>query len=265
MSAEIFDTLALLAVEAQAALVAGFLVFARIGGFFAVLPAFGEQVVPARVRLVAAFSMTLIVAPAVLPQIPMRPETPAEVAGFLLVESAIGLSFGVALRLLVNALQIAGTMAAQATSLAQFFGGAGVDPQPAMSQVLVMAGLAFLVMTGLPEKLAEFLVLSYILLPAGTWPDASMMAEWGVGRVSHAFTLAFVLAAPFVIGSSIYNLALGAINRAMPQLMVAFIGSPAITFGGLFILMVSAPIILMVWHEAFQNLLLDPGANGAQR
>lgn len=265
MTPDLLFVLDTLAADTRAALMQGFLVFSRVGAFFALLPAFGEQVVPARIRLIAAFGMTLIIAPAVLPDIAAQPATPGMLARFLFVETAIGLAFGAGLRLMVQGLQIAGTMAAQATSLAQFFGGAGVDPQPAMSQVLVMAGLALLVMTGLPARTAEFLILGYTLLPAGQWPDAGVMAEWGVGRVSHIFTLAFVLAAPFVIGASIYNLALGAINRAMPQLMVAFIGAPALTLGGLLLFMLAAPLMLSVWHDAFLSLLADPAArNGAR-
>lgn len=265
MTPDLLATLDLLAAEARAAVMQGFLVFARVGAFFALLPAFGEQVVPARIRLAAAFAMTVIIAPAILPDIAARPDTPGAVAQFLFVEAAIGLALGAGLRLMVQGLQIAGTMAAQATSLAQFFGGAGVDPQPAMSQVLVMAGLALLVMAGLPARAAEFLILGYTLRPAGHWPDAGVMAEWGVGRVSHVFALAFVLAAPFVIGSSIYNLALGAINRAMPQLMVAFIGAPALTLGGLLLFMLAVPLMISVWHDAFLTLLANPATgNGAR-
>jgi flagellar biosynthesis protein FliR len=253
-----FDALAALAEEARAAFFAGFLVFARIGAIIALLPAFGEQVVPRRIRLMLALALTAVVAPAALPLIDVRPQTMGEVAFYIGSEAAVGLALGAGMRLLVMVLQIAGTMAAQSTSLAQFFGGAGVDPQPAISQVLVMAGLALLVMAGLPERAAQFLILSYQLLPAGQWPDAAVLAEWGVGRVAHAFALAFVLAAPFVIGSAIYNLALGAINRAMPQLMVAFIGAPALTWGGLVLLMLAAPVMITVWFGAFQTYLNDP-------
>lgn len=232
----------------QAALAQGLAVFARIGAAFAVLPAFGEQVVPARIRAIGAMAMTVIVAPAV--------ETPGLPAGvvalglFLASETLIGLTLGVAIRLMVMALQIAGTIAAQSTSLAQFFGGAGADPQPAMSQVLMLGGLALLVIFGLPERAAEYLVLSYSLLPPGLWADPGALAEWGTARVARAFALGFTLAAPFVIGSALYYLALGAINRAMPTLMVAFIGSPAITLGGLALLALAAPVMLNIWLDA---------------
>ena len=73
-----------------------------------------------------------------------------------------------------------------------------------------------------------------------------------------AFALAFTLAAPFVITSLVYNLALGVINRAMPQLMVAFVGAPVITFGAVFLLFLSAPLILSVWNAEFLAFLANP-------
>ena len=74
----------------------------------------------------------------------------------------------------------------------------------------------------------------------------------------HPGPLGFSLAAPFVIAAFAYNLALGAINKAMPQLMVAFIGAPAITAGGLLILMLAAPVILTYWNGRLDATLLDP-------
>ena len=41
-------------------------------------------------------------------------------------------------------------------------------------------------------------------------------------------------------------------NRAMPQLMVAFVGAPAISFGGLALLLIVAPFLLDVWRNAFE-------------
>ena len=59
----------------------------------------------------------------------------------------------------------------------------------------------------------------------------------GCGRVR----LAFTLAAPFVLVSVLYNLTLGVINRAMPQLMVVFVGAPVITGLGLAVLFADGP------------------------
>jgi flagellar biosynthetic protein FliR len=107
-------------------------------------------------------------------------------------------------------------------------------------------------------RAATFLIASYDLLPFATVPDARQMSQWGLRQISQGFSLAFLLAAPFVIASVIYNLTLGVINRAMPQLMVAFVGAPVITFGGLFLLFISARAILTVWVDALNLFLQNP-------
>lgn len=258
MTPDLLLALSALIEQAQAWFAAAGLVFARIGAFFTLLPVFGERVVPARVRLVAAIAMTIIVAPAVGDWVPSVPTSPISAALFLGAETLVGVTLAMGLRLMVMVLQMAGTKAAQATSLSQAFGGAGVDPQPAFSQVLVMAGLAMIVVMGFPERLAELLVLSYDLFPSGAWPNPAALAEWGTSRIAYAFALAFILASPFVIGSALYNLALGAINRAMPQLMVAFVGAPALTLGGLVLMLIASPLMVGVWYSAFSTMLADP-------
>lgn len=258
MTPDMIDAMTALAQQVQLLALQAGGVFARLGAAFALIPVFGERVIPARIRLAAALAMTAIVAPAV-PEVP-PPAEPVALALFLLAETLVGVILGMALRLMVMALQIAGTIAAQATSLAQAFGGAGVDPQPAIAQILVMGGLALAVLSGFAERLAQFFVLSYDLFPPGAWPSPADVARWGTGRVARTFGLAFSLAAPFVIAASLYNLALGAINRAMPQLMVAFIGAPALTFGGLALLLMAAPLMLGVWLPGLHGILADPAA-----
>lgn len=235
----------------------GMVVFLRVGAAMAVLPAFGERSVPARVRLFLAFAFTVIVAPVVAPEVSVATLLPN--LGLLYIsEPVIGLGFGIAIRLLIMALQVAGSIAAQSTSLAQLMGGANADPQPAIGHVLLVAGLALAVMLGLHVKLAEGLILTYRVFPVGQLPEAQALSDWGIAQVAGAFSLAFALAAPFVIVSLLYNVALGVINRAMPQLMVAFVGAPAITAGGLILLLLTAPLLLPVWQAALEVTLANP-------
>lgn len=233
----------------------GFYVFLRVGAMMALLPAFGEVAVPQRVKLVLALSFTAIVAPAVATEV-------APYRGLLVMpmatETAAGLILGIGLRLLVWALQIAGAIVAQATSLSQLFATSQIEPQVAMSHIFVVTGLALAVATGLHVKVAELLILSYDILPAGRLPRATDLAEWGLDRMAHAFSLGFVLAAPFTIAGLLYNLALGVINRAMPQLMVSFVGAPALTLGGLVLMAVAGPTALAVWLAALDGVLRSP-------
>jgi len=239
----------------ESAIWAAFLVFLRVGAAMALMPAFGEQAVPQRIRLVLTLAFTAVVAPVVAADLP--PSNGIFILP-LATEVIAGLALGIGLRLFVHALQIAGTMAAQATSLSQMFGGAGADPQPAMSHLFVMAGLAIAMTAGLHVRIAELLILSYDVLPAGHLIPGAELATWGLAQTTHAFALAFSLAAPFIATSLIYNAALGVINRAMPQLMVIFVGAPALTFGGLLLLTLATPLLLAVWMQALSDFFDAP-------
>lgn len=243
---------------AQQALLAGFVTFLRVGAAMALLPGFGEAQVPQRVKLALALGFTLVVAPAVTAQTLPLAQRGAILDPFLATEVIVGLALGLVLRLIVLVLQMAGQVAAQATSLSQLFGGTGAEPQPAISHLMVAGGLALAVMGGLHLRLAEALILSYQVLPAGGLPAGADLAGWGSRQIAQAFALAVTLAMPFVIGALIYNLALGVINRAMPQLMVAFVGAPALTLGGLLLLLLAAPAMLELWRNWAFALLANP-------
>lgn len=245
-----------LIVAGQDALATGFAVFLRIGAAIAVLPAFGEQTVSARIRIGIALALTVLVAPLV--DASPKTEDLPELLAFLGAETVTGLTFGLVLRLLVLALQIAGTIAAQSTSLAQLFGGAAAEPLPAIGHLLLVGGLALVAISDLHLHLVSTLLATYQVFPPGALLDPGALARHGIGHVARAFALAFSLASPFVIGALVYNLALGAINRAMPQLMVAFVGAPAITGAGLALLALVAPIALSVWSTVFRETLANP-------
>ncbi len=236
----------------------GFVIFLRVAAVAAMLPGFGEQSVPVRIKLVVALAFTLIVAPAI-PSVAQDYDLNTLIL-LTATEAIVGLLLGLGIRILVLALQVAGAIAAQSTSLAQILGGAAVDPLPAMGYILVVAAIALAVMTGLHVKAAELLILSYEIMPLGVFLSGSDVADWGIQHVSRAFALAVSLAAPFVILSVLYNLALGVINKAMPQLMVAFVGAPVITAGGLLVLFLSAPLLLSVWMATLDGFLVNPVA-----
>ena len=236
----------------------GFLVFLRVAATVSLLPAFGEQSIPMKVKLVIALAFTVIVGPAIglLP-----PDfTLDKVALFALTETVSGVLIGLGIRLFILALQTAGAIAAQSTSLSQILGGAALEPLPAMGYILTISALALAAMSGLHIKAAELMILSYEVLPFGLFVGGGDVATWGTAQISRAFALAFVLSAPFVLMSVVYNLTLGVINKAMPQLMVAFVGAPVITLGGLLILFLAAPTMLTVWLGALDSFMSNPFA-----
>lgn len=250
------DLLAQVLEISQLWLATGVAVFLRIGACFMVLPGFGEQMIPTRVRLGAALAFTAFITPVVQPEIAATAVLPPVTAFFS--ETMAGLIIGMALRFLVHALQVAGTIAAQSTSLSQIMGGATPDPLPAMGAILMLGGVTLAVLSGLHIHLVQTFINSYEILPFGDLPGPRDLAGWSVNQVSASFSLAVSLAAPFLVASLLYNVALGVINKAMPQLMVAFVGAPAITWGGLVLLLLTTPFILPIWLHAFESALAFP-------
>ncbi|WP_230374141.1 flagellar biosynthetic protein FliR [Pontivivens ytuae] len=254
---ELIAALAEAAPLAESAILTFMLVFARVSATAALLPGFGSQMIPARIKLGVGLSFAAIVAPLV--DVGTLPRDLASLATAIGIEIVAGLVLGLSIRLLVMALQFAGAIAAQATSIAQIMGpGAMPDPLPALGALLTLAGITLALTLGLHLRAAEAMVLSYDLIPPGRLPAAADVATWGTARVAETFALGLTLAAPFVLAALAYNIALGAINRAMPQLMVAFVGAPAITGGALLLLLVGGPLIITTWADAMAQLLADP-------
>jgi flagellar biosynthetic protein FliR len=91
------------------------------------------------------------------------------------------------------------------------------------------------------------LMRSYEVFPLGDMPVTGAVAQWATERTMGAFALAVSLAIPFLLIGFLYNLALGLINQAMPQMMVTFIGVPANVLAGLVILGIGIVALLTAW------------------
>lgn len=250
------DAMLTLAGLAQEQLLVFLVVFARIGSVAMFLPPIGEASLPNRIKLALGLVMAVIVMPSVAVRITDGPLPP--LPALLAAETLTGLAIGILLRLAVVALQVCGTIIGQATSLSQMMGAAGLDPLPAVGHILALGGLALAMMSQMHVHLAEALIRSYGQIPLGAVLNAGTALAIVVERVQALFGLALSLAAPFLIVGLLYNLALGVINRAMPQLMVVLIGAPAITGATLALLAVVSPILLQVWLTAFNRTVSAP-------
>lgn len=251
--------LAAIFLGSEEAVLVAMAVFARVGAAVFMVPGLAERAVPVRVRLIAALGITTILSPLIAPLVDQAPATPVALAVLLMSEASIGLIIGFAFRLLIFALQTAGMIIAQHISIAQMFGaGIAPEPEPTISTLLSMGGVVLMMMAGLHVQLVTVLVGLYEVFPFGTFPLGPDVSEWAVSRVSETFALGVTLAAPFVAIGFTYNLALGALNRAMPQLLVALVGAPFLIWMGLVVLYHVIPGMFSRWDEALINVFLNP-------
>lgn len=233
-----------------------FLVFVRIGAMVFFLPGFGENYVPVRLKLVLAFGLAALVFPIVGPQIAVDPTSQNDVFRLVATEAISGVFWGAVIRLIIHVLQIAGAIISQATSLAQIFGGTvNMDAQPAMGHILVVSGLGLISLLGLHETYLVYILNTYAVTPAGIILGGADVADYSSRHIGKAFALAFQLAAAALTATLLYNIILGVINRAMPQLLVSFVGAPAITAGGLLLLYLMAPTMLDIWLAFVSDII----------
>lgn len=232
--------------------------FARLSLFFMLVPVFGENSVPARVRLSFAVVATFLLYPIMGEQL----ANARQIGVFTLLakEAVTGFVMGFSLRLFVHALQFLGMIVSQTLSLSQPLGnGISTEPNTTISTLLMMTGVTLLVTADMHIVLFGVLANSFQDMPLGLAVDSGGSAEWLTGIAVSLFRLCLSLALPFLILNFAYNLILGFLNRAMPQLLVSFVGLPGITMAGLFLLMFCAAAMLNGWLDAFGEFVMELG------
>jgi flagellar biosynthetic protein FliR len=226
--------------------------FVRIGSCFMIAPVFGASTVPARVRVVLAGSITLLVAP-LLPAPP--PVAAFSGAGALVTvqQVLIGVALGFCLHILFDAVNLGGQMLANSMGLSMAM---NVDPlhgadasTPAVGQLYtLLVTLTFLALNG-HLALIEALVQSFNTLPVGTTGLGAgglhTVAGWG----SQLFSGAVAIALPGVTALLIVNLAFGVMSRAAPAFNLFAIGLPVSLVFGLLILTVGLPSVQATFME----------------
>lgn len=232
------------------------LAFARVGTLVMLLPGIGEQLLSPRVRLAFAVLLTIVVFPAVRPLVESG-LSPDATLSLLLGEILVGLVIGLSVRMIVGALQTAGTIVAQQMGLGFAM---SVDPtmggqQAAVGNLITLLAIVLIFATDLHHLAIAAIRASYDMLPPGGLPEAGDVARLGIAAAARGFSLAVQISAPFIVFGILFNLGLGVLSRLMPQLPVFFIALPATILGGALVLLVVVTLMMSVFLEDLRAFL----------
>lgn len=224
------------------------LVFARVGTLVMLMPGIGERFIFSRARLSLAFFIALMILPMARPSLQI-PETLPALVTLLIGELLIGLVIGVCARLVMAALQTAGTIVAQSMGLgfAMTVDPTGGNQNPSIGNFLTMLGITLILTSDLHHIAIAAIHESYRLLPPGGAPDLTDVMTLAVRSTAQGFALAVQIAAPFIVFGLLFNLGLGVLARMMPQLQVFFLAVPASIFGGMLMLLVVLGVMMSVF------------------
>ncbi len=233
------------------------LVFVRMGAAMMLLAGFGEQFVPARVRLVLALVISFLVTPVVRAYLPAMPAAPAALLVLIAGEVVVGLFLGTITRLFLAALATAGMVIAYMSALANALTN---DPTAAQQgsiagTFLSLVGLLLIFTLDLHHLMLSALVGSYQLFVPGQALPVGDISDTIAKLVSQTFLLAFQIAAPFVVTGLVFYLGMGLLARLMPQIQIFFIAMPIQITAGLVIIFLSLPVAMAWFAERFRETL----------
>ena len=201
--------------------------FVRVGAFLMVMPIVGGSLVPTKVRLLLAITLTIVIAP-ILPE-PVTLEV-LSLAGLvtMIQEIAIGVLMGFLVQLVFDAIALGGQVIGMSMGLgfAVFLDRARGVSIPVLGQLFLM--LAMLIFLSIDGHLAliELLAKSFRAWPVGsgklTLPVLSEVLAW----TSQLFTFALTIALPAITALLVVNLSFGVMSRAAPTLNLFAVGFP---------------------------------------
>ena len=229
-------------------------IVARLSFIVFFMPGIGEQAIPLQMRLMILLSISAVFSVGGL-MAPPPTDSFAVYAGVLASEVAIGFGLGVVLRVTIWMLNIAGTVISQSIGLSQLLGIALEHEQQTMTaNLLSMAGVALLLSADFHIKIIASFLRLYADIPVGALE--AMNQDMLVQVFLSAFGLAVMLAWPFVAVNLLYNICLGFINKALPSLMVAFVGAPLMIGAGILLLAISIMGLLVVWEGRIPDIVV---------
>jgi len=232
-----------------------FLVFARIGMAVSLMPGIGAGYVPVRMRLGVALAISFVMAPALMPNLPLLPPSVAGIAVLLGGEIMIGAFVGTIARIMISALQTAGTVMAYSMSMANALIQDPIAEQQSstVAGFLLTMGTVLIFVTDLHHLMIMAFADSYSLIVPGRPMPAGDISQVLARHVADSFALGIKLAAPFIIVALTYYIGLGFLGRLMPQLQVFFFGLPFQIGVQLWVLAITASAIMIVFLESFQS------------
>lgn len=234
------------------------LVMLRVSGLMVFAPIISSAAIPPQIKAVFSLAVTICLAPVVagLPHADAR-LGPQEI----LSELAVGLLFGICLRMLMEMLTFAGDLLgiAFSFSLVNLLDPNAPVQVPLMGQFFSLLGTLVLLSTGLDRTMIAALMRSFAVVPVGSFVLSAQTAWAVVEMGTGLFLAALQLAAPVMVATMLVDFAVGLAARLSPQLPALSLTVPVKTMLG-FVVLIGSLALWPEFIEARFDALLNTAA-----
>ncbi len=229
----------------------------RIAAALMTVPILSVDAANARVRLMLALALTLLV----FPMFTWPIIDPISSLGITTMfnQVGIGVMMGLTLQVITAAMIVAGQAISSAMGLSM---SNLLDPNlgnvPVLSQFLIILSTLIFLGTGGHLMLISILLDSFTLIPVGQ----SLLSLAAIGKLlawsSMMFLGAVLIGLPVMVTLLVVNIGLGVMTRAAPSLNIFVVGLPATILAGFIILLLSmgsiGSRIQWLWLQGFAHV-----------
>ncbi len=233
----------------------------RVSAMFLLLPIFGDNTVPAIVRVFLAFTINLIVYPVAtaggVPSLTSAMESEIGLAVLVFKESVVGIVIGFTAKIFFDGLNFAfGHLGNQmGFNMATVYDTQSESSVPVISQlIMILAMLIFLGLDG-HHLFLQALVQSYRVVPIGEFVMTKAVALHIVETSSQVFWIAAKLSAPMALMIFLINCAFGIVAKAVPQINVLVVSFTVNILAGFLIIAVTLPVFGSSVNEVFELMI----------
>jgi flagellar biosynthetic protein FliR len=231
------------------------MIFSRIGSVIMLMPGIGETFVPVRSRLMLALAFSFLLLEPMLGRLPAPPDTIGGLVHSIGYEVIIGLFFGILLRLLMSVLEATGMVISIQSGLsnATILNPAIAGQSPLPSAFLAIVAITMIFVTGLDHMLFRGMVALYDIFPPNGDLMPGDMAQLIIQTVNKTFTVGIELAMPFFVIGLLMYIALGVMQKILPQVQLFLVILPVQVWGGLMLMALTTAGIITIWLRYFDS------------
>ncbi len=226
--------------------------FLRVLAMFSVAPVFSQRAIPMRAKVGMAFVIALCVQVTLADQ-PVVPINSPEAFGTVVQQVGVGLAIGLAARLIIAAMELAGEAIGlqMGLSFASFFDPVSNAQLSAVSRFLVQIFTLFFIAVNGHLVVLMAVVRSFDAFPVnGYFLDA--VARMRIHELgTEIFASALWIALPMMTLLLFVNLTMGVISRIAPQMNIFAVGFPVTLTVGMLGITATLPIM----EQPFMRLM----------
>ncbi|MEZ0261418.1 MAG: flagellar biosynthetic protein FliR, partial [Alphaproteobacteria bacterium] len=199
---------------------------------------------------------SFVLTPFLAPNLPPIPKDSVDLIMLLMSEAFIGIFIGTVMRIMVNALDSAGSVISiqSGFSNALVFNPATASQGSLVGALYSVTGVTLLFVTNMHHYMLASVVDSYAVFPAtGTLIDIASVYEVIAQTVNTAFKLGVQLAMPFLIVCTLVQVGFGLLGRLMPQVQIFFLALPVQILLSLVLLTMVMSAGMLFWLGSFES------------